>query len=64
MFEMINGKGVQIHETDETLIQFKMFWLEKISDDYDPEYGMTVAWTMTMAMTSIRRDTKVSNCST
>ena len=28
----------------------------KVSYDYDSEYGMTVAWTMIMAMTSIRFD--------
>ena len=30
--------------------------LEKISHDYDCEYGMTLSWTMTTAMTSSRSD--------
>ena len=43
-------------KTHETLIQFKMFLTQNFSYDYDSEYGMTVAWTMIMAMISIRRD--------
>ena len=55
MFEVTNVQWVQIIETDETLIQFIMFVTENISYDYDSECGMTVAWTMAMAMTTMRR---------
>ena len=55
MCEVISGKGINIDEADGPLIQFENFLVEKPSDDYDFEYDMTVvAWTVTMAMTSIR----------
>ena len=40
VFEVINVKGVQIDETDETLIQFLVLLIGKVSYDYDSEYGM------------------------
>ena len=56
LFDVINGQWLQTDESDETLIQFKALWIGKISYDYDSEYGMTVAWAMAMAMTSILFD--------